>query len=302
MTTTMVQRHTLADGFLPVGDEKTQSALKAAQQSIGDATWKAGYSKETRDQVRKTLKANGVEPVASLSGRLVDVSHAQTTYNGNTFDKLRVTLEQGNGDTTILTGDMRSEFSQRLLAKLDAVTQTTDRTVTIGGFAEPVTRNGKTFVNHVATIKGEDGQEIKAAPGHFAKAAERGQAAADALTKAGVKQPRLIQDARDAARTEYFTELTGQIQTRLLAERQVTPIEQAGQVSGRFVSAKDTGPDRAQLEVQRAGQTVLVDLPRQALPEGIEPGTPIKLRYDRNNGVTAEVGKAAQAQDKSRGI
>lgn len=301
MPTTLYQRNTLADTFLPVGDDKTNAALNEARQSIGDAGWKAGYSKDKRDQVHATLKAHGVEPTPALSGRLVDVSHAQTTHNGNTFDKLRVTLDQGDGRTAILTGDMQSEYSQRLLAKLDAATQTPQRNVTLGGFAEAVERGGKTFVNHVATLKGEDGQEIKATPGHFAKAAERGQASLSALEKAGIRQPKLLMDAKDAARTEYFSELAGQIQARLQNERQVTPIEQAGQATGRFVSATPHGEGRAQVELRRAGVPVLVDVPQQALPSGIEPGAPIKLHYDKKQGVSVEVGKSPEP-GKSRGI
>lgn len=303
MTTVMVQRNTLADSFVRVGDEKTEAGLHAARQMVGEDAWKAGYSKERRDQVRAALKEHGVEPMATLTGTLLDVSHAQTAHKGTTFDKLRVSLAQSNGDTLILTGDMRSEFSQRLLSKLDTATQGAQRLVTIGGFAEPVQRNDKTYVNHVATLKAEDGQEIKAAQGHFAKAAEHGQAAADAMAKAGIRQPKLLQDAKGTARTEYFSSLAEQIHARLQNERQVTPIEQAGQVTGRFIAATalERGNDRVQVEMQRAGVSVLVDVPRQALPETIEPGTPLKLRYDQKNGVSVEVGKEPQERGKDRG-
>ena len=302
MGTTMYQRHTLVDAFTPVNDDKTNQALQSARESIGEAAWKEGYSKDRSKAVNAALTEHGAAVKTALEGRLESVSHVQTTSGANTFDKLRVTLAQDNGDKVILTGDMRSEFSQRLLAKLDTATQGTERHVSIGGFAEAVERNGKTFVNHVATLKNEHGEEIKAAPGHFGKAAERGQAAADALEKAGMRSPKLLLDAKAAARTDHFTELAGQIHTRLLKEQKIETIEQTGQVTGRFVSASEPDAGRVQITMQRAGSPVIVDVPAQALPPDIAPGTPMKLRFDKHNGVTAEVGKPAQDPSKSHGI
>ena len=299
--TIMVQRHTIADGFIPVGDDATSAALTKARQAVGDAEWKAGYTKERSDAVRSALKEHGVAFSTALQGKLEDVSVATTQANGAEMTKLRVALAQDNGDRVILTGDMRSEFSQRLLSKLDTVTQQADRgqTMKIGGFAEVVEKNGRSFVNHVATLKGEDGQEIKAAQGHFAAAAEKGIAAAQALEKAGIKAAQVLNQAKDAARVEYFSSLAGQIHDRLNRARDITPIEQAGQITGRFVSAADHG-ERTHIEMQRAGVTLLADVPKGVVPLDTAPGTPLKLRFDQKHGVTAEIGKPAP--DKERGL
>lgn len=291
MATRMVQRNTVVDAFVRVGDPKTDEALQAARQTVGEDAWKSGYSLERFSQARSVLRKHGVEPIPTLAGRLLDVCPAQTEHNGNKFDKLRVVLDSGSG-STILTSDMQSEFSQRLLAKLDAATQGGHRDVTIGGFAEEVKRDGKTFVNHVATLKGADGQEIKAVPGHFAKAAERAQDSADLLRAAGLATPQILQSAQIAARTEHFTALAEKIHDRLMLDQKKVPaIEQLGQVTGRFVSATDQQNGRVHVEVSRLDAVVYVDIPKQALPDDLKAGAPIKLHYDRSKGVTADVGK-----------
>ena len=297
---TMFQRHTIADAFTRIGDEPTTKALDAAQKTIGTDAWKAGFSAEKAKIVRSALKECGASFETALPGRLEDVNHVQTHAGGSTFDKLRVTLARENGDKIILSGDMRSEFSQRLLAKLDAaVQQGKTSQVTIGGFAEPVSRDGKSFVNHVATLKDSQGQEIKAAPGHFSKAAEHGQAAVDALERAGIRNPKLVKESRNAARDEYFTKLACEIHARLSKDRKIEPIEKLGQVTGRFVSASESTPERSHVVIRRAGVDLTVDMPRQALSENIEPGTPLRVRYNQKDGCSVEVG---QSQSRGKGL
>jgi len=300
MATTMFQRHSIADGFTQVKHEATDRALDAARAEIGDAKWKEGFSPEKRATVRQHLARATLPVLTTLTGKLEDVGVATTQANGAEFTKLRVTLAQEDGNRVILTGDMGSEFSQRLLAKLDTATAEKQQNVTIGGFAESVSRNGRSFVNHVATLKDAQGQEIKATPGHFERAAQQGQLAAESLEKAGIKQPKMLIDAKNAARETYFKDLATELHDRLAPQRAIEaqPIEQLGQVTGRFVRSTELG-DRSHIEVQRAGQTLVVDVPKNALPGSLESGSPIKLRYDRQHGVTAEVGR--RQHDKSIG-
>ena len=180
MATRMMQRNNLADAFVLVNDEQTNAALKAAREQIGDAEWKKGYSPENKAMVRDALKEHGARYEQALKGNLVGVQVAETHANGETFRKLRVTLENEAG-RTILSADMGSEFAQRLITKLDTATREhAGGEVSIGAFAKQTERDDRTFVDHVATMKGPDGQEVPATP----RALREGQGAGGGGAKA----------------------------------------------------------------------------------------------------------------------
>lgn len=228
----LMEFNTLADAFLPVKDEATDKAMGEAKKAIGDAEWKKGFSKEKRDQVRAILKENGARYETNLSGKLMGVEHAETQGGGLTFNKLRVVLESDQGKTT-LSADMKSEFAQRLIAKLDTATKEhAGADVTVGGFASEKEKDGRTFVDHVATLKGPDGQEIKAAEGHFEKARDLAAASQEPLKAQGMDKD-VLNKVAASAREKYFTEVTEGLHNRMV-EQGIAPtqVENKGPLPG----------------------------------------------------------------------
>jgi hypothetical protein len=167
-------------------DAKANEAVKAAENAIaaklGDDR-KKGWSQDRQKACRDAYVEAGAEFHETLSGRIVDVSLAQTSDGKNTYHKVRLSLADDQGTRTIISLDRDTELAQRLLCKLIAVEPGT--TVTLGAFAQVVDRNGRSFVNHVPTLK-VDGKEVAADPGHFAAASEKGKAAEAALAAAGL--------------------------------------------------------------------------------------------------------------------
>jgi len=215
-TNRLMQRNNLADAFLLVGDDATEKALAEARAQVGDAEWKKGFSPETKKIVRDTLKAHGVRYEDKLQGKLLDVQTAETQANGEKFQKLRVTLEQ-DGHKTILSADLNSEFAQRLIAKLDtAANEHAGEVVTIGGFANPTERDGRQFINHVATLKNAEGQEIPATTGHFQAAQEKARAAQEPLLTAGMKDRKVLNSIAESTRETYFKELADSLHGRFV--------------------------------------------------------------------------------------
>jgi hypothetical protein len=214
----MMQRNNLADAFVLVNDEQTNAALKAAREQIGDAEWKKGYSPENKAIVRDALKEHGARYEQALKGNLVGAEVAETQANGETFRKLRVTLENEAG-RTILSADMGSEFAQRLITKLDTATREhAGGEVSIGAFAKQTERDDRTFVDHVATMKGPDGQEVPATPGHFEKARERVEAAQKPMLDAGMKDRKILNQIAASTRESYFAEVAAGLSERMVEQ------------------------------------------------------------------------------------
>jgi hypothetical protein len=214
----MMQRNNLADAFVQVNDEPTNAALKAAKEQIGDAEWKKGYSPENKAIVRDALKEHGARYEQALKGNLVGVQVAETQANGETFRKLRVTLENEAG-RTILSADMGSEFAQRLITKLDTATREhAGGAISIGAFAKQTERDDRTFVDHVATMKGPDGQEVPATSGHFEKARERVEAAQRPMLDAGMKDRKILNQIAASTRESYFAEVAAGLSERLVEQ------------------------------------------------------------------------------------
>lgn len=207
----MYQHNTIVAGFILVNDATTNAALQEARAEIGEAGWKAGYTEERSKVARAALKKHGAPLLTKLSGTLSGVFTPQTKdAQGNVFQKVRVFLNNGQ-DSTVLSLDLGTEFCERLLPKLEAAIK--DRgigvAITIACFPTSVDRGGRTFVNHVASVK-TDGQEVKA-ESHFRRAQDACTAAVAALAKAGVKAKAAIDATRKAAKEEYFLGLAGEV-------------------------------------------------------------------------------------------
>ena len=207
----MYQHNTIVSGFVLVNDPATTVALAKARGAIGEAGWKAGYTKEKSEIARVALKKHGAPLLTKLSGTLSGVFTPQTKdAQGNVFQKVRVFLNNGQ-DSTVLSLDLGTEFCERLLPKLEAAIK--DRgigvAITIACFPTTVNRGGRTFVNHVASVL-TDGQEVKA-ESHFRRAQDACTAAVAALAKAGVKAKAAIDATRKAAKEEYFLGLAGEV-------------------------------------------------------------------------------------------
>ena len=223
MPVRMMQRNNLANAFIAVNDGPTNAALAAARTEIGDAAWKQGHTPEAEKIVRTALQAQSARYETELSGKLTGITLAETQANGEKFQKLRVTLENG-ADKTILSADLSSEYAQRLIAKLDRASQEqAGQTVTIGGFAESVERDGRTYTNHVATMKDAQKQEITAVPGHFEQAQERVSQAQAPMLAAGMgENKKVLNQIADTAREAYFAEVVQGLSERL-KEQGVAP-------------------------------------------------------------------------------
>jgi len=233
MPVRMMERNNLVNAFVAVNDGPTKEALAEARSQIGDAAWKQGHTPETEKAARAALKAHGVRYETELSGKLTGVTLAETQANGEKFQKLRVTLENG-ADKTILSADLDSEFAQRLITKLDRATQQNPgQTVTIGGFANAVTKeDGRTFTNHVATLKDAAGQEIPAEPGHF----ENAQAAikekqAPLLTAEMGDNKAILNSVAASVREQYFAGVVREMEGRL-REQGIAPTQALPRLEG----------------------------------------------------------------------
>jgi len=210
----MLQHNTVVSGFILVNDENTNQALAAAKAKIGDAEWKSGYSEEKCKIARAMLKEHRASCAFKLEGRLTRVSTAETKdAQGNTFRKVRVTLGEGR-ESTILSLDVGTEFCERLLPKLGAavVQLGIGAQVSITCFPDVVERDGRTFVNHVASLKDAQGNQVKATKPHFRMAQDAAQAAVEALQKAGIKDRKALNMARESAKEEYFFDLAQKLE------------------------------------------------------------------------------------------
>lgn len=208
----MIKHHTIAAGFLLIDDYKTDNALASAKGRIGEDIWKRGYTERSCIEVRKALKEAGAPFQTKITGVLKSISCTQTSDGSNTYQKVRVEVQIAEDKTVILSLEPGLEFTQRLLAKLEVVEA--GQTLTIGAFVELVSRGGgRTFVNHLATVKSQSGDEIKALREHFAEAAKASAAAEQAMAPLGMDE-KTIKSAKMAAKTNYFWKLAQAIATK----------------------------------------------------------------------------------------
>ncbi|MBU2790528.1 hypothetical protein HF288_12895 [Acidithiobacillus caldus] len=289
MATRMMERNNIVDGFVQVGEgaDDTRMALNEARKQIGEEAWKHGASPESKQVAREVLKARGVRYEEKLTGKLVDVAVAQTHPNGETRNKLRVTLEDGRGDKTILSADLASEFAQRLLAKLDpAIPDHAGKEVTIGGFASMVERDGKTYANHVATLKGADGQEITANPAHNVKATEQVKALQQPMLDAGMTDRKVLNQLADSTREKYYLEVAESLSGRMKALG--LPSEAPQKYPALEMGAKDREGVWHNLSLHEKDGELVGTLQRRNKETGKREKEPLQFQSGELGGMQAE--------------
>ncbi len=148
------------------------------------------------------MKENGVKPETEISGKLTNIAFAETQHDKQIFKKLRVTLENETGGKTVLSADLDKEFTQRLIAKLENAEK--GQQVSIGGFAKVKEKDGRTFVDHVATLKDAEGKDIPAVAGRFREAQDIANKAMEPLKAAGIDNQEVFTKTASAAREKYF--------------------------------------------------------------------------------------------------
>ena len=288
MATRMMQRNNLADAFVQVNDEQTNAALKAAKENIGDAEWKKGYSQESKSVVRESLKEHGARYEQTLNGNLVGVDVAETQANGETFKKLRVTLENDVGKT-ILSADMNSEFAQRLITKLDTATREhAGKEVVIGAFAKHTERGDRVFVDHIATMKDAAGQEIPAAQGHFEKAKDRVLATQKPLLDAGMSDKKVLNQIAASARESYFVEVAAGLSERMV-EQGITPsVNERHEFPALEAGIKDRDGTWQNLSAYEKDGQLVGTLQRRDAETGNYEKAPVAFEPDGKGALVAE--------------
>lgn len=203
-------------GFVPTGKNETEinAALDSARAEIGDPNWKRGNTGNlptgATAVARAKLEAIGFIP-EPLVGTINKISMDETRDgSGNVYTKLRVRLDGDKGG--MLSLDLSSEVAQRLIQKLDQVTPGSD--VTINAFATSVVRNGREYVNHVASVKNQEGAEVKSAGGFWEIAQAAADAAATALVSMGISDTKLLNKAKATKKVEAHRDLLLKISQR----------------------------------------------------------------------------------------
>jgi hypothetical protein len=209
----MYQHNTNIAGFILVNDEATNLAIAEAKSRIGDSEWKKGYTPDHCKIAQGFMKAHNAPYRFKLIGTLLGVSTKETKdASGNSYRKLRIELETEPGKTEILSLDVGTEFCERLLPKLGAAVRGhLGKQVSLACFPVQDERGGRQFWNHTASFKDADGNEIQSSLSHFPLATSKANAAAEALSAAGISDPKAIKAAKKSAKQQYFWDLANKI-------------------------------------------------------------------------------------------
>lgn len=210
----LVLYSTIVGGFY-AHNEKLEKAIGTARSNVGDDVWKKGFSGKDAEgatvAATTELNAAGITPV-KVEGELKNVSFVENKdASGNVYPKLRVDIQTGE-DELLLSLDLKSDVAQRLIAKLDNC-QPGDH-VKLSAWATPVEKGDRTFINHAVSVKGNDGQEVKANPDFSANIKTQTDTMESTLKAAGVNDSRVISAAKTNKRIEAHKEKLLNIQDR----------------------------------------------------------------------------------------
>lgn len=205
---------TIVGGFYEKNDA-FEAAFHAARTKVGEDAWKRGYSGS--DPAGATATANfhlrdaKISPV-QFDGELTYVGYVENTDpSSNVYPKLRVGIKN-LGDQLLLSLDLKSDVSQRLIVKLDKC-QPGDH-IHLSAWPTLVPRGGRSFVNHAVSMKGADGKEIPANSLFSAGVKSQTDAVEAALKTAGINDKKVIASAKANKRNEAHKDLLLKIQAR----------------------------------------------------------------------------------------
>ena len=207
----MFQYHHHAGAFVAL-DDATNAVIDQVRGQFEKALWTAGHSDDPSGpsaQLKKVLNEKGML-FPSFTGKVTSVKYHVNSHDGNDYEKCRVDIRQESGETVTLSLDLGSEFTQRLIQKLDALGENPDRIVTIAGFPEMVERNGRFFCNHVCTVKevvdGKKGDEVKLIANHSRLCQDRMNEAGKQMADLGLDYKAINQN-KAKLRQKYHAEL-----------------------------------------------------------------------------------------------
>lgn len=214
----LVLYSTVVGGFYAQTDQLS-AAVSAARTSVGEDTWKRGFSGADRGgataAARKALREAGIEPVL-VEGELVHVGFAENRDNaGNTYPKLRVGL-QCMDEQLLLSLDLKGDVAQRLLVKLDNCHP--GQYLRISAWPTVVTRGDRAFINHAASIKGADGQEISVNAEFSGQLKKLTDGVEATLVAAGITDKKVLATAKLLRRIEAHKDRLLRIQARFALE------------------------------------------------------------------------------------
>jgi hypothetical protein len=204
---------TIVGGFYAQTDD-LDLAINAARAHVGSDTWKRGFS--GTDPSGATVAANwylkeaGITPV-QFEGELTHVGFVQNSdASGNTYPKLRVGV-QCMEDQFLLSLDLKGDVAQRLVVKLDNCNL--GDYVRISAWPTFVERNGRTFVNHAASMKDGQGKEIPVNAEFSAEVKKSTNGVESALLAAGISDKKIVATAKATKRIEAHRDLLQKIQS-----------------------------------------------------------------------------------------
>lgn len=220
----MLQYHHHAGGFVAL-DEETTDLINNERAKWSREVWNKGYTPDENGPslaLRNRLKEAGLF-IDSVKGKVLAVYHHQNKDDKNVYDKCRVEILDHAGAKQILSLDIGSEFTQRLLQKLEALGRDPLDSVTIKGFPSMVDRNGRMFCNHIASMKDPAGNEVKTVANHNSQCQTSITTAIGQMESMGIP---VTQNTRTAVKNKYYLNLLAEVEK--LFPREEPPAKAVG--------------------------------------------------------------------------
>jgi len=212
---------TILGGFYAKTKE-FEVAMMKARASIGDETWKRGFSAGeiggATEAARMEIRAAGIKPV-TVAGNFNLAAYVENTdAANNVYKKLRVGIDCFDHQI-LLSVDLKDDVAQRLISKL--YTARPDQFLTISAWPTVVERNGRSFINHAVSVKDENKQEIPASKEFSEHVKKQTDGVQAALSTVGVTDNKTVAAAKVNKRIECHQQLLKRI------EKRFAPAEQA---------------------------------------------------------------------------
>jgi hypothetical protein len=215
---TLVLYSTIVGGFFAQTKE-VQSAVTAAMAEVGNDVWKRGFSAAqpggATAALNKSLKDSGASQI-KVEGSLDFVGFVENRdAAGNSYPKLRIGLT--NGDTQMLVSlELKGDVAQRLVPKLDNCMP--GMHIKISAWPNVVARDGRDYINHAASIKDAEGNEIPVNAAFNAALKKETDAIAESLVKMGITDKKTINSAKVNKRIDGAKAFIEQISARFVTE------------------------------------------------------------------------------------